>query len=348
MCPRRPVPQASSLRSICEPCVSALARSSPGLTPNLQLSTFDFQPPFPLSPFVATDPKKHQLSPIIATLPKIPSRKSFVCHTSKTPQGVPLNPQTFKHSDVSTIPRAISFVLIHLRTLLHFGKTQLFCFHAIPHSLRKTPGVGVGASFRLLPIEEQRVRSVLPTKFFEGLVAVGLHLPGARLQVLVRLRDEQLQRNVQIAANNLIHDAKLIRLVDAAGIEHAADLEKAVAELDEVNARIDVYLATAEELLALVGILTGPGERGKDPCQSVAVELGLGGNPVGVRDPLPAFDLCHGGIRASGETGKVDLDGHGVSAELAAPIHHRLHGVHQAGARDAVVVGAHLIKGAGA
>jgi hypothetical protein len=29
---------------------------------------------------------------------------------------------------------------------LHSRKTQLFSFQAIPHSLRKTPGVGVGGS----------------------------------------------------------------------------------------------------------------------------------------------------------------------------------------------------------
>jgi hypothetical protein len=35
------------------------------------------------------------------------------------------------------------FLLIRFRTLLHCRKTQLFCFHAIPHSLQKTTGVGV-------------------------------------------------------------------------------------------------------------------------------------------------------------------------------------------------------------
>jgi len=36
------------------------------------------------------------------------------------------------------------FIFISFRTLLRSSKTQLFSFHAVPHSLRKTPGVGVG------------------------------------------------------------------------------------------------------------------------------------------------------------------------------------------------------------
>jgi hypothetical protein len=34
-----------------------------------------------LSPFLATHPKNQLVSPIIATLPEIPFRKSFACHT---------------------------------------------------------------------------------------------------------------------------------------------------------------------------------------------------------------------------------------------------------------------------
>ena len=45
-----------------------------------------------LTPLFATDPKKHLVSPFLATLPKTPSRKSFVCHTSKTPPPGPLRP----------------------------------------------------------------------------------------------------------------------------------------------------------------------------------------------------------------------------------------------------------------
>ncbi len=37
----------------------------------------------------------------------------------------------------------ISFTSNYMRTLLHSQKSQLFCFQAIPHSLPKTPGVGV-------------------------------------------------------------------------------------------------------------------------------------------------------------------------------------------------------------
>lgn len=95
---------------------------------------------------------------------------------------------------------------------------------------------------------------MLRTELLEHVLALRLHFLGAGLQVLVRLAGKQLHRHVQIAANDLIDDAKLIRLVDTARIKHAADLEKVAAQLDEVNAWINVHLAAAEELLALVGV----------------------------------------------------------------------------------------------
>src|SRR5229473_2477913 len=48
--------------------------------------------------------------------------------------------RTFRPSNVSTCFRAIPFVLIFLRTLLHASKSQPLCFQAIPNSLRKTTG----------------------------------------------------------------------------------------------------------------------------------------------------------------------------------------------------------------
>src|SRR5713101_3443454 len=44
------------------------------------------------------------------------------------------------HSSLATILKSFLFTLFC--TLLHSPKTQLFCFQAIPHSLRKTPGGG--------------------------------------------------------------------------------------------------------------------------------------------------------------------------------------------------------------
>src|SRR6266566_2830637 len=44
------------------------------------------------------------------------------------------------HSALAT--RLKSFIFTPFQTLLHSSKTQPFCFHAIPNSLRKTPGGG--------------------------------------------------------------------------------------------------------------------------------------------------------------------------------------------------------------
>ncbi len=52
------------------------------------------------------------------------------------------NLPTFRRSNPSTCQRfrAIPFPFTPFHTLLHSPKTQLLCFHAIPNSLRKTPG----------------------------------------------------------------------------------------------------------------------------------------------------------------------------------------------------------------
>ena len=56
----------------------------------------------------------------------------------------PLSLSTFQPSNLPTFKRfrPIPFLFKLLRTLLHSPKTQLLCFHAIPHSLPKTPGGG--------------------------------------------------------------------------------------------------------------------------------------------------------------------------------------------------------------
>src|SRR2546429_6954239 len=42
------------------------------------------------------------------------------------------------------------------------------------------------------------------------------------------------------------------------------------------------------------------------PYTTLFRSLCLGGKALAVRDPLAAFDLCHRGIRAPRETGKID------------------------------------------
>ena len=71
------------------------------------------------------------------------SCKSSVCH-SYANHGVYTN-----NSQLGTnlSPLAIGFkffIFTFFRTLLHSRKAQLFSFHALPDSLHKTPGVGVG------------------------------------------------------------------------------------------------------------------------------------------------------------------------------------------------------------
>jgi hypothetical protein len=92
------------------------ASGDSGLFPNLsdvscRLST-------PVSPFLATDPKNQRLSLIIATLPELPFRKSFACHTcaplpclsASSREGVPgfLFAQSFLPSDAHgiTLPQS--------------------------------------------------------------------------------------------------------------------------------------------------------------------------------------------------------------------------------------------------
>ena len=68
--------------------------------------------------------------------------KSFSCNTYRkqgwgervVPVGSPSRPRSLPTTHLRF------FLFNFLRTPLHSPKTQLFCFQAIPHSLRKTPG----------------------------------------------------------------------------------------------------------------------------------------------------------------------------------------------------------------
>src|SRR6266849_9205688 len=84
----------------------------------------------------------HLLS--VQLLTKCSSHNSFVLKTIHFDGGcTPLiGVLTFKPATASTCFRAVPFVLIFLRTLLHVPKAQLFCFQAIPNSLRKNTRVG--------------------------------------------------------------------------------------------------------------------------------------------------------------------------------------------------------------
>ena len=61
------------------------------------------------------------------------------------------------HSLLTTGYKFLIFKLF--QTLLPSSKTQLFCFHAIPHSLPKTPGVGGGGRFVGLTATTSRICS---------------------------------------------------------------------------------------------------------------------------------------------------------------------------------------------
>src|SRR5216684_4139073 len=131
-----------------DPCESLLA-----LRPYLPgSSSFSVLSPAPLAtssltPFLATDPKKHLLSPMIATLPKTPGNNPCVCHTSEPPGGwvllilqtfdfqlstasiYPLSFHILAHSFVQRTTR-ICLSFNHLRTL--FLATEGMGGHALP------------------------------------------------------------------------------------------------------------------------------------------------------------------------------------------------------------------------
>jgi len=87
-CTRRLRHGPSSASVSVNSVLSAASVLTPFLSFDVQLSTVNFQPPHPLSPFLATLPQIVAITPFPATHPKSPSRKPFVCHTSETPRGV--------------------------------------------------------------------------------------------------------------------------------------------------------------------------------------------------------------------------------------------------------------------
>src|SRR5216684_2424794 len=138
-----------------DPCESLLA-----LRPYLPgSSSFSVLSPAPLAtssltPFLATDPKKHLLSPMIATLPKTPGNNPCVCHTSEPPGGwvflilqafdfqlstasiYPLSFHILAHSSVQRTTR-ICLSFNHLRTLFLAteGMGGMLCLSPLPYSL---------------------------------------------------------------------------------------------------------------------------------------------------------------------------------------------------------------------
>src|SRR6266699_7287690 len=95
----------------------------------------------------------YPLSPLLATL-------------TKTAECVPTIPRlelVTGHLSLAIVLKL--FLFTFLRTLLHASKCQRLCFQALPHSLRKTPGVGCGVLFSASrggcePREAQRRASV--------------------------------------------------------------------------------------------------------------------------------------------------------------------------------------------
>jgi len=96
---------------------SNLPRNLTQKTPFKSVPSALFHFPYPLSPLFATLTKTAGCIPTIPILELIP-----------------------RHSSLSTAFKFFLFMLF--RTLLRAPKTQLLSFQAIPHSLRKTPGVG--------------------------------------------------------------------------------------------------------------------------------------------------------------------------------------------------------------
>jgi hypothetical protein len=118
------------------------------------LATTRSPQPAPLTPFFATLTASPQLaensptlSPAFATLTRPVTPKSCVCHSYRKSPGVgtsdvlqrPLSASSFHFS--SSLP-SNSFPFTLFRTLLPGSKCHPQSFQPLPHSLRKTPGVG--------------------------------------------------------------------------------------------------------------------------------------------------------------------------------------------------------------
>ncbi len=171
--PRRPAPQAASLRNLCVLRVSALDSSSIGLTLNPQLSTFNrvsflsshlslsqrssksftirtYETPLPqplynphLRAPLGSAGNKGLITPLESALTKNSPVTSLESALTKT-GGVGSYP-SLQHSDIPICFHSSPLFSCSSKlfcTFLHLSKTQPFYFHAIPNSLRKTPGGG--------------------------------------------------------------------------------------------------------------------------------------------------------------------------------------------------------------
>ena len=106
-------------------------RSFSFVFPNLQLSTFDFQPSPSSNSFPCHTSENSPVSPTIATDPKSLLRKSFACHTSETPRGALAPPPVGRSRVLPTYPLYFhilvhSIALAENSTLLFSSNSQLF------------------------------------------------------------------------------------------------------------------------------------------------------------------------------------------------------------------------------
>ena len=92
-----------------------------------------------LTPVFAADPRNRLLSPFVATLPKTPSCKSFVCHTCDPLPPAALPPLATRYSSLAT---AIAFfALCHLLSF-HTNTNCPFCNSFVLITIRIARGVG--------------------------------------------------------------------------------------------------------------------------------------------------------------------------------------------------------------
>ncbi len=190
-------PQAASLRNLCVLRVSALDSSSLGLILNLQLSTFN-RVSFPAShlslsqrsaksftirtsktplPQLLYNPhlqaplgsagNKGLITPLESALTKnypVSPLESALTERWGVGPSPAFNIQTFRSGFHSSPLFSYSSKLFC--TFLHLPKIQPFYFHAIPHSLRKTPGGWEGQfdAYPSLPSARAESRSQLPLR----------------------------------------------------------------------------------------------------------------------------------------------------------------------------------------
>jgi uncharacterized protein YceH (UPF0502 family) len=180
------------------------------------------------------------LSPLFLTLTKTPGVWSYSSHSGK------IRASFGDGNSLHYSSSFFSFSCALFCAFLHSLKTQLFCFQAIPHSLPKTRGVGVGSCFHHSPLtihQSPNVVSFHPVNIF--LHEVECRVLGSLIEKEITTPEYYpLSLNALVNACNQKSNRDPVMNLDEAAVRqalHSLDGQSLVRSVSASDSRVTKY-----------------------------------------------------------------------------------------------------------